>query len=262
MTEMTSQVQTKLAELLQVTGFDNEPAGNYHEDDWTKRLHQCLLFNNIDSELTAPLRGPHTKESWKTQIPQDVDGNCLLFHGAQDLIIKVKDHTTEEENKNEGLISIDSQDADDETSGSAGSSPRSESSDTSGRFQIAHHMSVPYKRNSYLTEKVGQLIAALHTAVTSQALRKYAKKVKVCSLKAHGLHIHRAMGIIYVELTLSEKAIQINTQQLIDGVLSPELFCSTMSYFMGKLKKSVLELIISHSRTIIIYIYIYIYIIN
>ena len=201
--------QTKLTELLGMRDFhNNKPAGNYHEDDWIKRLHQCLLFNDYDSELTAPLRGPQTEESWKSRIPDDVEGNCILFQGAPDLIIK-KEHT------NEGVINMDPQeevvqpeyepvqlqDVDNE----AGSSPCSESSDVSGRFQMGHQMTfIPYKRTSYLSEKVGQLIAALHTAVTCRALRKYAMKNKVCSLKAHGLHIHRSLGITHIELTLSE----------------------------------------------------------
>ena len=65
-------------------------------------------------------------------------------------------------------------------------SPRSESSDmsnVSGRFQMGHQMTFNlYKNNSYLSEKVEELMAALHNLVVCRALRKYVRKSNISSL--------------------------------------------------------------------------------
>ena len=112
-------------------------------------------------------------------------------------------------------------------------------SQASGRFQIGHQMakSNPYLPGSFLLEKAGELMEALHTSLACRALRRYTKKKKVDSLTAHGLQIHRAVGINHIEVTLSKNRIQISTTQLVDGVLSPDLFCGTIKYFMHKLNQ-------------------------
>lgn len=70
---------------------------------------------------------------------------------------------------------------------------------------MGHQMNfTSYKDNSFLTNKIGKLIAALHNAVTCRALRNYASKRNFQSIKAHGLYIQRAMCITHVQLTLSE----------------------------------------------------------
>jgi len=156
-----------------------------------------------------------------------VNDNCVLFQGSPDLII-CKEQT------DEGIISMNSQDEvmqqqDEEEEGENGSQ---------GSLQMGHQMScTSYKRNSFLAEKVGGLIAALHTVVTCRALRNYVSKRNCKSVKAHGLHIHRTVGIIHVQLTLSENTLQFNAQHLIDGVISPALLCSTLTYFMEELNK-------------------------
>lgn len=186
----------------------------------------------------AHLRCEDTKKSWKGRLPNGVNENCLLFQG--DLII-CKEHTNEGEHTDEGIFSMNSQDEvvqqQDEEEDEANDSQGSDCS-VSGRFQMGHQMScTPYKQNSFLTEKVGGLIAALHTVVTCRALRNYASKHNCQSVKAHGLYIHRTVGIIHVQLTLSENTLQFNAQHLIDGVVSPALLCSTITYFMEKLNK-------------------------
>ena len=174
-------------------------------------------------------------------LPRGVNENCLLFQGSPDLIIKCEERTNEGEHTDEGIISMSSQDEvvqqqveeEDEASDSQGSD-----CSVSGRFQMAHQMNcTSYKENSFLTDKMGGLIAALHNVVTCRALRNYASKHYFQSVKAHGLHIHRAVGITHVQLTLSENTLQFNAQHLIDGVVSPGLLCSTIMYFMEKLNK-------------------------
>ena len=117
-------------------------------------------------------------------------------------------------------------------------SPRSDMSNISGRFQMGHQVTCnPYTDDSYLSEKVGELMAALHNLLVCQALRKYVRKSNVNSLEAHGLFIHRSIGVAHIEVTLSKEPIQIHAIQVYDSVLSPEIFCSIMKYFVEILKK-------------------------
>ena len=91
---------------------------------------------------------------------------------------------------------------------------------------MAHQMNAAsYKTGSFLPNKIGELAAALHTCVSCRALRKYIKKVRFDSVTAHGLFIHRAMGTIHMTVTISKTApIEITAKQLVDGMLSPDLF--------------------------------------
>ena len=73
----------------------------HKEDDWTERLHNCLAYNNIDSELTAGLRGTAANQSWLKRLPSNVNNEVLMFRGAPDLIIKAKSNT-------EGMFATDS----------------------------------------------------------------------------------------------------------------------------------------------------------
>ena len=120
---------------------------SYTEDEWTERLNISLQLNNIDSELTANLRGPSVKKSWENKLPVVIDAKCLVFQGAPDIIIhkkkgerkegvvvtNVENEKGAEEAGNSG--SSDSQDGEEEV----GSSLDSESS---GRMQMAHQMTI------------------------------------------------------------------------------------------------------------------------
>ena len=114
----------------------------------------------------------------------------------------------------------------------------SSSSQESGRLQMGHQMinTKPFKSNSFLTEKVGELVAALHTGLACRALRMYVSRRKVSSLTAHGLHIHRTLGVCHLELTLSDTdTMKIQAKKLVDGALSAGLLCPTIKHLMDKL---------------------------
>lgn len=231
-----------------------EKGGNYEEDDWTAKLHNCLELNNIKSENTSRHRHKVVLESWKDRkdrLPPSVDNRSLLFQGSPDLIISPK-QTAE---GNQGIIvsagsagggkddvneqeQTSSQESatfqDEDISQEGGTSPGSQGS---GRIQIAHQMTTKgYKPDSSLLEKAGELVAALHTSLACRALRMYTKKKKVTSLTAHGLFMHRAAGIHHLDVTLSKQKINVNATQLFDGILSPEILCKTMKYFMNRLE--------------------------
>ena len=203
---------------------DVRTAGSYSENEWTERLFHCLVFNKIEAELTAPYTAHQIQKSWKTRIPKGIDNRCLLFQGTPDMIIKCR---------NEGILNLKVKHQEDveqqeDMHQEGDSSP--DSSPASGRFQMGHQMtkSDPYVPNSFLTEKVGELMAALHNSLACRAMRKYTTRRKVHPLTACGLHIHRAVGISYVEVTLSEQPIEIKAIQLVDGVLCPGVFCTVL----------------------------------
>ena len=221
----------ELSRLLNTGNFgDQQMAGEYNEDAWTKRLYHCLTFKKVDAEYTARLRCRDTSDSWKKRIPSKVDEESLLFRGSPDMIITMQ--------KNEGVVGVgtrDDRDSDNEVSSDGDDLP---SSQESGRLQMGHQMvnSKPYKAGSLLTEKVGELVAALHNGLACRALRRYVRRGKVSSLTAHGLHIHRSLGVYHLEVTLSDTdCLKVKATQLVDGVLLPGLFCPAMNLFMEKL---------------------------
>lgn len=94
-----------------------------------------------------------------------------------------------------------------------------------------------YRSESFLFNKVSELVAALHTSLVCQALRRYTIGKKSDSLTAHGLHIHRTIGIIHIQLTLSKNTMEIAATYLVNGIVHPEVFCVVMKYFIDKLKR-------------------------
>lgn len=194
-------------------------AASYVEDEWTERLQFCLQLNNISSELTAYLRGPNVKKSWEKKLPKDVYAKSLLFHGAPDIIIHKK-----KDARKEGMLVVYC-----EKDEEADSSPDSQDS---GRLQIGHLLTnvSTYTYNSFLSDKVGELVAALHTSLACRALRRYMRRKKFNSLTAHGLHIHRTVGIIHIEVVLSKHTMASTATQLVGGVLSAANLCAVMKY--------------------------------
>ena len=104
---------------------------------------------------------------------------------------------------------------------------------------MGHQMNTkPYKNDSFLQDKVGELVAALHTALSCRALRKYKAEKRFTSLKGHGLFVHRANGICHVIVTLSkESKIEIVSKLLVDGVSNTSLFCPAIQYFIEEIRK-------------------------
>ena len=149
---------------------------NYTEDEWTERLNTSLQLNNIDSELTANLRGPSVKRSWENKLSVVIDAKCLVFQGAPDIII----HKKKGERK-EGVVVTNVENEEAEKDGSSGSSNSQDGeeevgssldSESSGRLQMAHQMTKlhAYKAGSFLFEKVAELVGALHTSLACRAL--------------------------------------------------------------------------------------------
>ena len=219
---------SELSTLLNTGNFgDQKMAGVYNEDAWTKRLYHCLSFKGVNAEYTAKLRGRDTTDSWNKRIPSEVDEESLLFRGSPDMIITMQ--------KSEGVVGM-GRDSDNEVSSDEDDLP---SSQESGRLQMGHQVvnSKPYIVGSLLTEKVGELVAALHNGLACRALRRYVRREKVSSLTAHGLHIHRSLGVYHLEVTLSDTdRLKVKATQLVDGVLSAGLFCPAMKLFLEKLK--------------------------
>ena len=198
MEDQLKKIQSELAEYVKQSSSGSASAGCYHENDWTHRLHLCLQFNNIDSELTARLPNYDVKKSWLKRLPQEINDSSLLFQGAPDLDLIVKT------NKSEGVINTpherDTGTTDEDLPSSQGS----------GRIQIAHQMTQlePYTEGSFLYDKTGELVAAVHNSLACRAFRKYSKGETVDSLTGHGLYVHRSVGIFHMEVTLSHEGMK------------------------------------------------------
>lgn len=220
------KIQSELTRYVKGSSSGSASAGCYRENDWTHRLHLCLQFNNIDSEFTARLQNYDVKSSWLTRLPQGIVDRCLLFQGAPDLIVKT--------NKSEGVINTPHERDTDTTD-----EEDLPSSQDSGRVQIAHQMTgiTPYTEGSFLYDKTGELVAAVHNSLACRAFRKYLKGETVDSLMGHGLYVHRTVGIFHMEVTLSHEGMKVSAAKLIDGVVSPEHWCSAIKYFVDILKK-------------------------
>ena len=131
--------------------------------------------------------------------------------------------------------SVDNMDDDCDVPHEGDSSP---SSQDSGRLQMGHQMinTQPYTANSVLTEKVGELVPALHTSLACRALRRYVRRKKVSLLTAHGLHIHRSLSVSHLEVTLSDThRLKVKATKLLADMLSADMLCPIMKLFMDKL---------------------------
>jgi len=51
------------------------------------------------------------------------------------------------------------------------------------------------------------------------------------SLTAHGLHVYRAVGVFHIQVTLSHKVLEVTSTQLVDGILSLDLWHAVIEYF-------------------------------
>ena len=131
-----------------------------------------------------------------------------------DIIIKTK--------KVDGMI-VNSEESDSDSNGDD-----LPSSQESARLQMGHQMNnKPYVDASFQSNKVGELVAALHTSLSYRALRKYTMGQTFDSLEANGLFIHRSCGVIHMKVTLTKQGpMKITSILLVSGLLTPELFCS------------------------------------
>ena len=166
------KIKHELANKLRVVPSDGYVnALSYQEDDWTERLYHCLQYNKIDTQLTARLRGSAVSQSWAARIPPGVSFDSLIFHGAPDLIINANGNA-----KREGIVTTGLDDDDDNEKMAEGTEEEDlPSSQGSSRIQVAHQMPscVPYEPDSFLYDKVGELVAALLNSLTCRVLKKY-----------------------------------------------------------------------------------------
>ena len=217
-------------------------AGNYSKDDWTERLFHCLNFKGeVKAELTCCYRCTDVAQSWNSRLPRKEASKYLLFRGSPDMIIKKKniDGILGTDSKSDGNDVNQSNDADQRDNGDQNDDGDDlPSSQESGKLQMGHQMtcSSSYYPNSILTNKVGELVVAVHTSIACQAPKLYLARKPVTVLKGHGLHIHRALGIYHIVVTVSDKdKMNMQATQLVDGFSTPGILCSAITYFIGQL---------------------------
>jgi len=74
-------------------------------------------------------------------------------------------------------------------------------SEHSAKFQMGYQVSSikPYKGGSFISDKAGELVGAIHLLLVCRVLRSYTKgKTLVFPLVDHGLQIHKVSGIIHI----------------------------------------------------------------
>jgi len=95
----------------------------------------------------------------------------------------------------------------------------------------------PYKTDSFIPNKAGELVGAIHLSLVCHALQRVTEgKTLVYPLVGHGLQIHKNSGISHFEVFLSEEKLRVNATNIFDGQVTPPYLCSAINYFMSKLK--------------------------
>ena len=125
--------------------------------------------------------------------------------------------------RNEGLFSTipAEEESGDDDEDPVDSGSQTVSSEHSAKLQMTYNYK-PYKGGSFIPDKSGELVGALHLSLVCRALRQYTEgKTLVFPLVGHGLQIHRGSGIIHMILILSKDRIRIKAKNIFDSQLSP-----------------------------------------
>ena len=188
-----------LGSLLKEDLFSQDVPGFSHsfdEDTWTERLCRSLNSLGFKCKNTAYLRGKATREAWIKRFPSEISTKCLLFQGAPDIVVqKIKKGKTDGIILCKGGLNADSSDEDERSD-----SPNSKDSNHSARIQMGLQSCQvkPYVQGSFIPEKAGELVGAIHLSLVSRALRHYKKGKNVTyPLVGHGLQLHKLTGIIH-----------------------------------------------------------------
>ena len=65
----------------------------------------------------------------------------------------------------------------------------------------------PYKANSFMPTKSGEVVGAIHMALVAKALRYYKAGVFKDTYIGHGLFLHKVTGVIHIKVVLNDKPI-------------------------------------------------------
>lgn len=219
-----------------IFGSLQEDCSSYDEDTWTMRLCRCLEYASIKHTFTGKLRGrAATEEAMMGRKPECVDFKCFVFRGCPDIIIETQSE--------DGVVAIKDERRDDDagvedTDGDSDGS--TDGSTGSGRIQMEFQMlkTRPYKVNSFVPIKAGEVVGAIHMGLVAKALRNYVDgKFTNDMYIGHGLFIHKVTGVVHIKVVLSNKPMKVHCNRLIDGNVTTDLVCSTMSYFLKHLTK-------------------------
>ena len=224
------QMVQKLMHDEVIFGAIPEDCCNYDEDTWTERLCRCFQHDGIKHKCTSKLRGREAStEAMKDRIPKTISMKSFVFRGSPDVIIEMPTGDID------GVLAVKDgaiEDSDSDSDGSGGSA-------SSGRIQMGFQMPTtrPYKANSFVPIKAGEVIGAIHMALVAKALRNYEAGIIKDIYIGHGLFIHKVTGVIHIKVILSDKPMKVECIRVVDGNLSTDLMCSTMKYFLGQLQK-------------------------
>jgi len=194
-----------------------------NENDWTERLHHGLQSMKINSEFTATYQSNH-KKYWGKRVPKDISERVFLFRGSPDLIVY-----------NSGIVHSICGDDSVPTEGEELREDDSQSSQESGRIELSKKSDTSYE--TFIIEKGGELVAAIHQGLVCKALRRISKGQSICNLVGNGLLIDRGTVVIHYKVTFGMCKLQVQAHILRDCMLDAEGLCNCFTYFLDVLKK-------------------------
>ena len=196
--------------------YDND-SNSYTEDQWTARLCIGLKHNGIKCTCYAHLRGYSTKEAWQGRVHESVDDNCFVFQGAPDLIISKVD-------EDEVVLSLGCDDDGMDKEDRMEDSDASSNSSDSWRIEMGFQMppTRPYKAGSIISDKVGELVGAIHMAMVAREIRSIRSgRVTSDEITGRGLFISKT------------RMMDIVGTKIADGSFSARQLCSAVKYLTG-----------------------------
>ena len=199
-------------------------AAELNENEWTKRLHEGLIVSGIESEYTAEYQVDH-KKSWRKRVPGFATKKMFLFRGTPDLIIS-----------NSGLLRCVSPANDINTDNvyNAADTDDEASSQDSGRVELG--LRKCSTEGTFVTEKLGQLVAAVHQGLVCKALRKINRGEELSCLTGNGLLIDRGTSVIHVQIKLTTEKLKVYANLLHEATLDVDSLCNCIHYFLDQLK--------------------------
>ena len=202
----------------------------FQEDDWTKRLSNSIPYclKSIDRVKYSCRDGPRF-DVLQHQYSSILITEQYLFHGAPDVIISSHRHKLLE-------LLVDVEGDDDSVLRTQDTSPRSSSSSEDDVIE-ANRGVMTVHRGMVLPEKLGQLIAAMHTLAIAKVIRGAIRGKRCDDVTVRGMVLDKSVGGFFCSLNvgLSEPnnptKLKIKCESFAEPLDAPKL-CYLLHYLV------------------------------
>ena len=178
----------------------------YAEDTWSERLYHILKkCYKSEVEFTASKKGHAANDIIMKRMPADTTMDCLIFHGAPDLIVNVKPVV---------LAGVDVICED-------------------GCTEDKNDESLPYKPTSIIPDQAGQLVACTYELMVAACLEQLVNGEECTAVMGCGLYIVRNSNVFRFMVTLNQNGITIQARCYVscDRVISA--VCKAVNDFIN-----------------------------